>query len=161
MQLWHTFKLSLKIPSKRAVFQLNRIGMDIVVFYLFVLLAIVSIPPLIDLLTTTSGFEGKLNIVFKFIYFFIFSYLPLTIIIFLLLSLIAYVGKGIAHLLKRKLIFSLLWKMVAFTTTIPFLLYAIFSSFYRTDTQWLMLFIPYSLFLLVKIILIYPKRKRG
>ncbi|MDY0409916.1 hypothetical protein [Paracerasibacillus soli] len=53
MQLWHTFKLSLKIPSKRAVFQLNRIGMDIVVFYLFVLLAIVSIPPLIDLLTTT------------------------------------------------------------------------------------------------------------
>ena len=97
------FLHSIKLPSKKAMFQLNRIGMDITVLYMFILLMVVSIPSLIERLTATSGPGTDLNLFFLVIYFFIFYYLPMTLIVFLVLSLIAYIGVGIAKLMKRKL----------------------------------------------------------
>lgn len=158
MIFWQAFIHSLKLPKKHSVFQLNRVGMDIVVFYLFILIGIVSLPTLIEFLFDNNGLTAHMNIVFKLIYFFIFSYLPLTIIVFLLLSLIAYIGLGMTRFLKRKLHYSILWKMSAFISTIPFLLYTFISLFHQLDDRWLFILIPYTLFFLVKIITIYPKR---
>src|SRR5690625_6516761 len=108
-----TFTHSIYLPRKDSMFKHNLTGMDIAVIYIFLLLFFVSIPSLIDRLTATSGPGADLNLFFLIIYFFIFYYLPMTVIVFLLLSLIAYIGTGIAKLMRRKLRFSLLWKMCA------------------------------------------------
>ncbi|HEY4599821.1 MAG TPA: DUF1189 family protein [Cerasibacillus sp.] len=158
MIFWQALIHSLKLPKKQSVFQLNRVGMDIVVFYLFILLGIVSLPTLIEFLLVDTGLTARMNVVFRLIYYFIFSYLPLTIIVFLLLSLVAYIGLGLTRLLKRKLHYAILWKMSAFISTIPFLLYTIVSLFYPLDDHWLFVLIPYTLIFLFKIITIYPKR---
>ncbi|WP_284140646.1 MULTISPECIES: DUF1189 family protein [unclassified Virgibacillus] len=160
MIFWTMFTQSLRLPNKQAVFRLNRTGMDITVFYMFILLGFVSVPTLIDVLTETNGMTANMNILFRLIYFFIFSYLPLTIVIFILLSLLAYIATGIAHLMKRKLKFSILWKMSAYTTTIPFLFYTVAATFFSVHDMIIILFIVYSLVLLIKIISIYPKRKK-
>lgn len=156
----HVFINSLKLPSKNALFKLNRLGMDIVVIYMFILLFIVSVPSLIQQITTTSGFISELNLFFLFIYFFIFYYLPLNLIVFSILSLIAYLGKGLAKIMNRKLRFSILWKMCAFSTTLPFILYSIIAIFYSLDNIFLSASILYTLVLLIKMISIYPRRRK-
>jgi len=159
MIFWHIFKDSMKLPNKKSMFRLNRIGMDIVVFYLFILLFIVSIPSFIQQITQTNSYINDLNIVFQIIYFFIFFYLPLNLIVFSFLSLIAYIGLGITRLMQRKLRFSILWKMCAFTTTLPFIIYTILALFFPIDIEFLWIFILYTLILLIKMISIYPKRR--
>lgn len=159
MILLRAFLHSIKLPNKKAMFKLNRIGMDTTVVYMFILLLVVSIPSLIDRLTATGGASAEMHISLLFIYFFIFYYLPLAIIIFLLLSFIAYIGKGVSYLLRRKITFSILWKMCAYTTTIPFILYTITALMFPVDDKYLWLFVVYSLLFIVKIITVYPKRK--
>ena len=153
------FLHSIKLPSKKAMFQLNRIGMDITVLYMFILLMVVSIPSLIERLTATSGPGTDLNLFFLIIYFFIFYYLPMTLIVFLVLSLIAYIGVGIAKLMKRKLRYAILWKMSAFTTTIPLVLYTIVALIFPVSDSFLWLFFIYTFIFLIKIISVYPKRR--
>lgn len=157
--LWITFQHSLKLPQKNAVFTLNRIRMDTTVFYLFILLAIASLPELVNqiLADDTAGFN--VNIFFLLIYFFIFYYLMLVFIVFAILSIIAYISLIISRGLKRKLHYSILWKMSAFATTVPFILYTIISFFYSLSYLFLTLATIYIFFMIVKIILIYPKRK--
>src|SRR5699024_924344 len=159
MIFWHTFKESIKLPSKKAMFTLNRIGMDIVVFYMFILLFLVSIPSFIQQITQVNSYLNDLNIVFPIIYFFIFFYLPLYVIVFTFLSLIAYIGLGITKFMQRKLHYSILWKMSAFTTTLPFITYTIVALFFPINIAFLWLFILYTLILLIKMISIYPKRR--
>lgn len=159
MIFWHVFKQSIQLPRKKAMFTLNRIGMDIVVFYMFILLCFVSIPSFIQQITQTNSYINDLNIVFQIIYFFIFFYLPLNLIVFSFLSLIAYIGIGLSKLMHRKLHYSILWKMCAFATTLPFIIYTIIALFYPLSISFLWLFILYTLILLIKMISIYPKRK--
>ncbi|GAB3053892.1 hypothetical protein GCM10027286_16690 [Virgibacillus ainsalahensis] len=154
------FVHSIKLPSKNAIFKLNRIGMDITVGYMFILLFLVSVPSLISQLTATSGLGHDMNVIFKLIYFFMFYYLPLTIIVFLSLCLIAYIGTLIAKLTQRKLRFGMLWKMSAYTTTIPFLLYTVIALLVSVSDNYLLLSFIYSFALLVKIISVYPKRRK-
>ncbi|MEC5425080.1 DUF1189 family protein [Virgibacillus sp. C22-A2] len=153
------FVNSIKLPNKKAIFKLNRVGMDIAVIYMFILLVLVSIPSLIEQLTTMDGQSAELNLFFQSIYFFIFYFLPLVLIVFLLLSLIAYIGSGIAHLMRRKLRYSILWKMSAFTTTVPVILYTLLALIFPLSNTWLWLFFMYSIVFLILIISVYPKRR--
>jgi len=157
MVFWHAFKESLKLPSKKALFKLNRLGMDIVVVYMFILLLFVSFPSLIEEITTPNDLSNHLNVFFLIIYFFIFYYLPMTIIVFVFISLIAYVGKGITIMMKRKLHFSILWKMYAFSTTLPFALYTIIALFYQFSNLFFWISLLYTMLLFIKMISIYPK----
>lgn len=159
MVLIQAFLNSLKLPNKKAMFQLNRVGMDVVVFYLFILIFIVSIPELTVQLRTTEGLIGDLPFILKLIYFFMFYYLPLTIAVFLFLSVFAYIGVGLAKLMKRKLRYQIIWKLLAFTTTIPFLLYMLLASFFQLSDRYLLLAAVYSMILLVLMILKFPKRR--
>ena len=155
---WNVFKHSIKLPQRQAVFALNRIGMDIAVLYLFFLLAIASLPALFDqLLINETTFH--IQSFFLLIYIFIFYYLPLVFIVFGGLSIIAYIGTRVARLSSRKLRFSILWKMSAFITTIPLLLFSIISFFYPLTFIFLTLAILFIGIVLTKIILMYPKRK--
>lgn len=154
-----SFINSLKLPNKKAMFRLNRVGMDTVVFYLFILLLIVSIPEIAIQLRVTDTVGGDLPVVLKLIYLFMFYYLPLTIAVFIFLSIMAYIGVGLANLLKRKLRYQIIWKLLAFTTTIPFLLYTILALFLPIDNRYLLLAVIYSLVLLILMILKFPKRR--
>lgn len=160
MTLWNVFLESIKLPKKKALFKLNRVGMDIVVIYLFILLLLVSIPSFIQQVTGTNGFIHDLNIFFQIIYFFIFYYLPMNLIVFSFLSLVAYIGLGITKIMNRKLRFSILWKMSAFSITLPFIIYTIVAMFIPISNIFLWLAILYTFILLSKMISIYPKRRR-
>jgi hypothetical protein len=158
MVFWKTFLLSLQLPKKQAVFKLNRIAMDITVFYLFILLFIVSIPSLMDQLTETTGIGANMNIVFQLIYFFMFYYLILTIMVFLLITVLAYIFTWIARFAHRKLKLQLIWKMIAYTTTIPFILYTVIDLIYPISDKYLLISGLYTAILLAKIITVYPRR---
>ena len=154
-----TFMESIKLPNKKALFKLNRTGMDIVVIYVFIILLFVSVPALIDQLTTASGPSEDMNLLFLIIFFFIFYYLPMNILVFILLSIIAYISTKIATLMGRKLRFQILWKMSAFTATTPFMIYTIIALFFPISDSFLWLSLLYTLIILIKMISIYPKRK--
>lgn len=156
---WSVFVHSVKLPQKRAVFTLNRVGMDITVFYLFLLLAIASIPALVDQKAINDASVLQVHPFFYLIYFFIFYYLILVLVVFGLLSLFAYIGTFITRVLHRKLHYSILWKMFAFASTIPLLLFTCVSFFYPLSYLFLSLATLYIFTILMKIILIYPRRK--
>lgn len=153
--LWTLFIQSLQLPKKQAVFTLNRIGMDTVVFYLFILIAISSIPAYIDQLQQNE----RLSVFFFTIFFFIFHYLVVAIVIFIILSIIAWIVSIIAKAAKRKLRFSILWKMTASATTIPFLLYTCIAFFYEVNSTFVVLAVLFMFIIVSKIIFIYPARK--
>ncbi len=156
---WNACSHSLKLPKKEAVFALNRIGMDVVVVYMFLLLAFASIPGLVEQIISNQD-GSQLHTLFLLIFFFIFYYLIIVIIVFGLLSLLAYIGTLIAKALSRKLQFGLLWKMTAFATTIPLLAFTILSFFLPLTVLFLSIASAFILFILIRIILIYPKRKQ-
>lgn len=159
MILLQAFLNSVKLPNKQAIFKLNRIGMDITVLYMSILVLLVSIPSLVDRVTATAGASADMQLILLLVYFIIFYYLPLITMVLLLLSLVAYIGTGISRLMKRKIKFPILWKMSAYTTTIPFLLYTIIALIFTVDVMYLWLFLISSLFFIIKIITVYPKRK--
>lgn len=146
------FLKSLQLPKKEAVFQLNRIGMDITVIYMFIILFISSIPTYIEQLQTNQ----ELSIFFFSIFFFIFHYLPVVVIVFIALSIIAGILSLFAKSVQRKLRFSILWKMAAAATTIPLLIFTLVSFFYPLTSLYLILAILFILIIGIKIIFIYP-----
>jgi len=153
------FANSIKLPAKNAMFRLNRVGMDIILFYLFFLLIIVSLPSFINQLISPSGMGAELNFLFALIYFFIFYYLPMTVAVIIFLSFVAYIGKLMARMMKRKLHYGTIWKLSACAATIPFLLYTIIAFIYPVNDVYLLLSGIYILILLFKMIQVYPKRR--
>ncbi|RIU93360.1 DUF1189 family protein [Oceanobacillus picturae] len=160
MKFRQVFLQSLKLPSKKATFSLNRVSMDIAIIYMFILLILVSIPAFIDRIVENSGVSAELNIAFLIIYFFIFYYLPMAIFVCIGISIIAYIGLGLAKLMERKLQFPLLWKMSVFIATIPFIIYTIIALLFPVDDMLLGAFFVYILIMLFFIISIYPKRRK-
>jgi len=158
-KLLSAWQQSLKLPQKKAVFALNRIGMDTTVFYLFILIGIASLPALINQITADDTSGLYVHFFFILIYFFMFNYLISVIIVFILLSIIAYIGLLIARGLKRRLHYSILWKMSAFSTTIPLMLFTIVSFFYELSPVFLTIMIIFSIAMVIRIILIYPRMK--
>lgn len=160
MIFWEVFLHSLKLPAKKPMFQLNRVDMHIILIYLFFLIFIISLPSFFNQLIHPVGMAEELNIIFFLIYFFIFSYIPITIAIILYLLLIALVGKWLAKLLQRKLHYATIWKLTTCAATIPFLIYTIIAFIYPVDDVYLLLSGIYIIILIVKMILVYPKRRK-
>src|SRR5690625_6807333 len=77
-----SFIESIKLPKKKSVFKLNRISMDIVVVYMFILLALVSLPSLFYQMSNSSELSVKIGSFFYLIYFFIFHYLVFFVLVF-------------------------------------------------------------------------------
>ncbi len=159
VQLIQSFIHSIKLPKKTSVFYLNRIGMDIAVIYLFILLIFASTPSFVDQIIHRDTFGSQMNVFFFFIYFFIFYYLILNIIVFSVISGLAYGWMLIARSMKRKLRFAILWKMVTYSTTIPILLFTILSFKFSVHYLFLVASFIFINFILLKIVLIYPRRK--
>ena len=155
-----SFKNSIQLPKKQAVFSLNRIGMDITVLYLFLLLIIASVPALIEQLLHIDAVAVDIHPFFWAIYFFIFYYLIFTTIVFIVVSAIAYIATISARVLGRKLRYNIMWKMVAFSTTLPFILFTLFSLFFHVSYIFLSVTSIYIFFNIMMIIRIYPRKKK-
>jgi hypothetical protein len=111
-------------------------------------------------LQITEGLTGRLPFVQKFIYFFMFYYLPLTIAVFIFISILAYLGVGLSKLMQRKLRYQIIWKLLAFTTTLPFIIYTITAMIIPISDRYLFFSIIYSVVLLFIMIAKFPKRKK-
>lgn len=153
--LWAMFINSVQLPKKQAAFTLNRIGMDTTVIYMFIILFISSIPTYINQLQVNE----RLSTFFFSIFFFIFHYLPVVIIVFVALSILAWIASIIAKTAKRKLRFSILWKMAASATTLPLLIFTAFSFFFELNMIFLILSLVFILAIVTKVIFLYPRRR--
>lgn len=159
MQFIKILKESLILPQKKAMFQLNRIGMDKIMIYLFILFMLASLPELISRLTGWTGAGEELNIILQLIYFFMFYYLILAILLLGVISFIAYLGRGIVHLANRKLYYGTLWKLTACSITIPILLFTFISFAWSMPDWFLFIFFVYPLLLLTQMIFLYPQKR--
>ncbi|CEI80321.1 hypothetical protein J18TS1_32700 [Oceanobacillus oncorhynchi subsp. incaldanensis] len=159
MKFTKILKESLFLPQKKAMFQINRIGMDQIMIYLFILFMVTSLPELISRLTSWSGLGGEMNIIFQLIYFFMFYYLILSILLLGVISFIAYLGKGIVRLANRKLYYGTLWKLTACSLTIPMLIFTLFSFIWSIPDWFLFIFFIYPVVLLVRMVFLYPQKR--
>src|SRR5699024_11805567 len=85
-----SFIESIKLPKKKSVFKLNRISMDSVVVYMFILLALVSLPSLFYQMSNSSELSVKIGSFFYLFYFFIFLYFVIVVLVFIVISIIFY-----------------------------------------------------------------------
>src|SRR5699024_9246005 len=154
-----SFIESIKLPKKKSVFKLNRISMDSVVVYMFILLALVSLPSLFYQLSNISVLSVKIGSFFYLFYFFIFHYFVIVVLVFIVLSIISYLFSLFTKFFGRRLHYSILWKMTAFSISFPFLVYTILAFFYNISDNFLWFSFLYPSILLYKIITIYPIRK--
>src|SRR5699024_2802848 len=93
------------------------------------------------------------------IFFFIFYYLIMTAALLLGISLIAYLCSWIAALTKRKLRYSILWKMAACITTIPIIIFTVMSFFIDVSIIFLSISITFHIIVFIQTIFLYPKRR--
>ena len=121
------FKLSLSLPSKKAVFQLNRIKTKDFFLYILLLHLFLGLPGAVKI--KFIDFIAKEEMDGSFL-------LGVTIYPFLIvtfgivgISSLAAVGLMITTVLKRRLVYQLLWKMAMYATTTSIVLYTIFDLF--------------------------------
>lgn len=155
MQLWRSFLYSSQLPGKKAMFAVNRTGMDWAIIYLCALVGILSIPGF----TSSEQFDFGLNFAFRLIYFFIFYYIPLLLMLISALSVISWIAQLLAKWQKRKFRFQSLWKLSVHVATWPILLCTALSFIPVTTS---VLVIGSCLFILLQLEIMirhYPERR--
>ncbi|GEN46375.1 hypothetical protein AHA02nite_21510 [Alkalibacillus haloalkaliphilus] len=159
MGLVRIFKSSLKLPSKKALFSLNRESMRDTMIYILVLMFLICLPDATRI--TYNYIIGERSIpVDLFITQLIIIY-PF-LVAFLMVAGVS-LHAGIAYVtrsfMRRKLAFQQLWKMTAYALTIPVMLTIILRAF-QLDS-FLLLALPFILLhvLLYQMITVFPKRK--
>lgn len=160
MNLYQIFKASLHSPKKIAAFRLIPIGK--VMQYIFSYIFIMS---LISFVFFTSGIsdqqtnmEGLLEYFskiqwllypFAFVFLFVFN----TLIIFVQISILAYIGKGILYLRKRKGEYRHIWRTTLFASTVPMLL-----SILAALLQWTSNYIQIAIYVITFVYILFATK---
>lgn len=158
MGVLQALKLSLLLPSKDAVFQLNRVQTKDFLVYILLLHLLISFPNGVRLISNSinSGEFGNESLLILLIY-------PLFIILFGIIGilLLASIGILIRTITKRKLVYQLLWKMTVFALTYPIMFYTLFDGL--GITHWILNLLLLVIFLVIflKMILAYPKIRKN
>ncbi|WP_442600159.1 DUF1189 family protein [Neobacillus sp. D3-1R] len=151
MNLFDLFKNCLSLPKREAVLRLNKVEMKTTFYYFFLLMLVWIFPMELKLF-----FENKSDSVSPVLIlypFFMMFYALIGISLFTLL------GWGLSKLFQRKLRFPLLWKMTTFSLTIPIIFWTISNLMIENNKIVNVIVIVMILFYMVKMILVYPKRK--
>ena len=156
MGILTVFKLSLLLPQKQAVYQLNRVKTKDFFLYIFLMHLVLSLP---NGIVMVVDFIEKDN--FDRTILFVGILYPILVIMTgtLGISLLAAIGIVIRIVTKRKLVYQLLWKMAMYASTIPVLLYTIINVFYKTDGILNALLLLVLLYIFSKMIVTYPKMR--
>ena len=129
MNLYQLFKASLHSPKKIAAFRLIPIGkvMQYVFIYIFLMTAISFIGFVNGISEQQQNVEGLIEyfsdiswLIYPFA--FIFLFVLNTMLIFVRISIFAYLGTLILQLLKRRGEYRHLWRTTLFASTVPMVL---------------------------------------
>ncbi|TQR14340.1 DUF1189 family protein [Psychrobacillus lasiicapitis] len=129
MNLFQIFKASLHSPKKIAAFRLIPIGkvMQYIFSYIFIMTVISFIFFMNGISDQQTSMEGLLEYFseiqwllypFAFLFLFVFN----TLIIFVQISIFAYIGSIILYLRKRKGEYRHIWRTTLFASTVPMLI---------------------------------------
>lgn len=147
MNLLQLFKASLHSPKKIAAFRLIPIGkvMQYIFIYILVITSISFVQFINGISIQQANMEGLLEYFqeiqwllypFSFIFLFVLN----TLLIFVRISIFAYVGVIILSLLKRKGEYRHLWRSTLFASTIPMLI-SVVVAFFNISTGYIQFFI--------------------
>ena len=157
---WNIFKNSLILPKKEALFFLNRVPMGKTILYILVLMHLTFLPNLFKV--TNSTFQQIENISFSLYIINVIVLYPFFTILLMILSLtvFSFIALVLAKFLNRKLAYPYLWKITAYSLTVPLIIYAVLEILSITNSLLVIVPILYLYFVLYKIIRIYPKKQR-
>lgn len=157
---WNIFKNSLILPKKEALFFLNRVPMGKTILYILVLMHLTFLPNLFKV--TNSTFQQIENISFSLYIINVIVLYPFFTILLMILSLtvFSFIALVLAKFLNRKLAYPYLWKITAYSLTVPLIIYAVLEILSITNSLLVIVPILYLYFVLYKIICIYPKKQR-
>lgn len=152
MNLLQLFKASLHSPKKIAAFRLIPIGkvMQYIFIYILIITSISFVQFINGISIQQANMEGLLEYFqeiqwllypFSFIFLFVLN----TLLIFVRISIFAYVGVIILSLLKRKGEYRHLWRSTLFASTIPMLI-SVVVAFFNTSTGYIQFFIYFVTF---------------
>jgi hypothetical protein len=157
MGVLHVLKLSLAAPSRRAVFQLNRVKTKHFFGYILLLLLLIFLPNGIQLIadSVSSGRFAQEYLIILILY-------PSLVILFgiLAVSLLASLGLLFRWLTGRKLVYPLLWRMTVYALTYPVLIFIILELFDITFPYMSLLLLILFIFIFFRMILVYPKARK-
>ncbi|ALC84958.1 4-hydroxy-3-methylbut-2-en-1-yl diphosphate synthase [Bacillus sp. FJAT-22090] len=147
MNLLQLFKASLHSPKKIAAFRLIPIGkvMQYIFIYILLITSISFVQFINGISIQQANMEGLLEYFqeiqwllypFSFIFLFVLN----TLLIFVRISIFAYVGVIILSLLKRKGEYRHLWRSTLFASTIPMLI-SVVVAFFNISTGYIQFFI--------------------
>ena len=156
MGVLNALKLSLSLPNKKAVFQLNRVKTKDFFLYILLLHILLGLPGAVKMLIDFIS-KGEMDGSFL---------LGVTLYPFLIvtfgivgISLLAAIGLFIRTVMRRRLVYQLLWKMAMYASTTPILLYTVFDLFGSVNWFVNLLLFGWFLFTFTKMILVYPRMK--
>ncbi|WP_462408616.1 DUF1189 family protein [Neobacillus sp. Marseille-QA0830] len=159
MGIVSSFVNSLMLPSKKAVLKINKSKISISVIYFALLMLLITLP---DLLKLVSSYDSKFNDVPRSVFMFqVAVFYPFQSIFtgILGISLVAAVGLLMNKLTHRKIKYALLWKMSLHASTTPLILYALIRNLFFVNPVISLVLIFLVLFILYKMIVVYPKPK--
>ncbi|MGE7934471.1 DUF1189 family protein [Viridibacillus arvi] len=157
MSIVTTFKVSLSLPKKKAVYQINRIKTKDYLMYMLLMHFVLALPNGIQM---ANEFIAKGDIDKTFLL--VFTLYPLLVILTCMtsISVLATTGLLIRTVAKRKLVYQLLWKMAMYACTYPILIYTTINLFYKTNSMIYLTLVMLFLYIFTKMILAYLKKKR-
>lgn len=157
MAIFRVLKLTLLLPKKQAVFQLNRVKTKDFFMYVGFLIFLMLLPNGLRLIVESIN-SGS----FTREYLLILIFYPSLIILFSIIgiSLLAAIGMLIKTVTKRKMAYQLLWRMTIYVLTYPVLLYTFFDLI-GIQNMWINLLL-FLIFIVIfsKMILVYPKARK-
>ncbi|MFJ8063010.1 DUF1189 family protein [Psychrobacillus sp. NPDC096426] len=156
MKLYQILKGSLQSPKKIAAFRLIPIGkvMQYIFSYILIMTIISFIFFMNGISEQQSSMEGLLEYFskiqwllypFAFIFLFVFN----TLLIFVQISILAYIGSGILYVRKRKGEYRHIWRTTLFASTVPMIL-----SILATLLQWTSSYIQVAIYVITLLYLI-------
>ena len=156
MGVLSALKLSLSLPSKKAVFQLNRVKTKDFFLYILFLHIVLGLPGVVGMLIEFIS-KGEMDGSFLLAA----TLYPFLIVTFGIvgISLLATIGLMIRTVTKRRLVYQLLWKMAMYASTIPILIYTVVDLFGTVNWLVNLLLFGWFLFTFTKMILVYPRMK--
>ncbi|MFJ5768602.1 DUF1189 family protein [Psychrobacillus sp. NPDC093180] len=160
MNLYQIFKASLHSPKKIAAFRLIPIGkvMQYIFIYIFIMTVISFIFFTNGISDQQTSMEGLLEYFseiqwllypFAFLFLFVFN----TLIIFVQISIFAYIGTIILYLRKRKGEYRHIWRTTLFASTVPMLI-----AIMATLLQWTSSYVQIAIYLISFIYLVFATK---
>ena len=166
MSLYQLFKSSLYSPKKIAAFRLISIGkvMQYIFIYIFTMSIISFVYFINGISDQQQSMEGLLEYFaqiqwllypFSFIFLFVLN----TLLIFVRISIFAYIGSIILHLRMKKGEFRHIWRTALFASTIPMLISIILAILQVSNNYIQLVIYVLSIIIIVLATKYYPVKR--